>query len=109
LPSPLLYGDHLYTVNNNGILTVYDAKAGTRVYQQRVAAGSFTAAPVAANGRIYISSEDGDVYVVKAGAQYEQLGKSSIGEKLLSTPALSGNMIVIRGDKHLYAVAAEKK
>jgi outer membrane protein assembly factor BamB len=106
LPSPLLYGDHLYTVNNNGILTVYDAKTGTRVYQQRVAAGSFTAAPVAASGRIYISSEDGDIYVVKAGSQYEQLGKSSIGEKLLSTPALSGSMIVIRGDKNLYAIAA---
>lgn len=107
LPSPLIYGDHLYTLGNNGVLTAYDAKTGTRVYQQRVGAGgSFTAAPVAAAGRIYITSEDGDVYTVKAGAQYELLGKSSIPEKVLPTPALSGNMIFIRGDKHLYAVAA---
>ena len=107
LPSPLLYGDHLYTVGNNGVLTVYDAKTGTRVYQQRVGSGgSFTSAPVAAAGRIYVSSEDGDVYAIKAGAQYELLGKSSVGEKLLTTPALSGNLILIRGDKHLFAIAA---
>ncbi len=107
LPSPLLYGDHLYTVGNNGVLTVYDAKTGTRVYQQRVGSGgSFTSAPVAAAGRVYVSSEDGDVYAIKAGAQYELLGKSSVGEKLLTTPALSGNLILIRGDKHLFAIAA---
>ena len=107
LPSPLLYGDHLYTVGNNGVLTVYDAKTGTRVYQQRIGSGgSFTAAPVAAAGRIYVSSEDGEVYAIKAGAQYELLGKSSVGEKLLTTPALSGNVILIRGDKHLFAIAA---
>ena len=107
LPSPLLYGDLLYTVGNNGVLTAYDAKTGARTYQQRVGSGgSFTAAPIAAAGRIYISSEDGDVYSVKAGAQYELLGKSSVGEKLLATPALSGSMILIRGDKHLFAIAA---
>jgi outer membrane protein assembly factor BamB len=107
LPSPLVYGDHLYTVGNNGVLTAYDAKTGARIYQQRVGSGgSFTAAPIAAAGRIYISTEDGDVYAIKAGAQYEQLGKSSIGEKLLTTPALSGNLIVIRGDQHLFAVGA---
>jgi outer membrane protein assembly factor BamB len=111
LPSPLLYGDHLYTVGNNGVMTAYEAKTGTRVYQQRVGAGgSFTAAPVAANGRIYVSSEDGEVYTVKAGPQFELLGKSSVGEKVLTTPALSGNFIVIRGDKHLFAFAgAEQK
>ena len=107
LPSPLVYGDQLYTVNNNGVLTVYDAKTGSRTYQQRVGnGGSFTAAPVAAAGRVYISTEDGDIYAVKAGAQYELLGKSSVGEKVLATPALSGNLIVIRGDKHLFAIAA---
>ena len=107
LPSPLVYGEHLYTVGNNGVLTVYDAKTGARAYQQRVGeGGSFTAAPIAASGRLYISSEDGDVYAVKAGARYELLGKSALGEKLLTTPALSGNLIVIRGDKHLFAISS---
>jgi outer membrane protein assembly factor BamB len=107
LPSPLLYGEHLYTVNNNGVLTVYDAKTGTRAYQQRVGeGGSFTAAPVAAAGRIYIANEEGDVYCIKAGTQYELLGKSSLGEKVLATPALSGNLMVIRSDRHLFGIAA---
>lgn len=110
LPSPLLYQEHLYTVNNNGILTVYDAKTGTRAYQQRVGeGGSFTAAPIAAAGRIYIANEDGDVYALKAGAQYELLGKSSLGEKVLATPALSGNLMVVRSEKHLYGIASEAK
>ena len=87
LPSPLAYGDHLYTVNNNGILTAYDAKTGNRIYQQRVGeGGSFTASPIAAAGKLYITSEDGDVYVVKAGPQYELIAKNPFGEPILATP-----------------------
>ncbi len=105
LPSPLLVGEHLYTLNNNGILTAYDAKSGTRVYQQRIGAGgSYAAAPVAANGRIYLSSEDGDVYVVKAGAQFELLAHNKMGEILMATPAISGDLFLVRGHKHLFAI-----
>jgi len=87
LPSPLVYGEHLYTVSNNGILSVYDAKTGTRIYQQRVGdGGSFVASPVLAAGKLYIGSEDGDVYVVKAGAQYELLSKNPIGEPIWRLP-----------------------
>ena len=106
LPSPLVYGEHLYTVANNGILSVYDAKTGTRIYQQRVGeGGSFVASPVLAAGKLYISSEDGDVYVVKAGAQYELLSKNPIGEPVLATPALAGDLLLVRGAKHLFAIA----
>ena len=106
LPSPLVYGEHLYTVSNNGILIVYDAKSGTRVYQQRVGeGGSFVASPVLAAGKLYIASEDGDVYVVKAGAQYELLSKNPIGEPVLATPALAGDLLLVRGAKHLFAIA----
>jgi outer membrane protein assembly factor BamB len=106
LPSPILYGDHLYTVGNNGILTVYEAKTGTRVYQQRVGeGGSFVASPVAAAGKLYISTEDGDVFVVKAGPQYELLAKNPIGEPILSTPALAGDLLIVRGARHLFAIA----
>jgi outer membrane protein assembly factor BamB len=105
LPSPIVYGEHLYTVGNNGILTAYDAKTGTRVYQQRVGdGGSFTASPVAAANKLYISSEDGDVYVVKAGAQYELLAKNKVGEAILATPAFAGDVILVRGEKHLFAI-----
>ncbi len=106
LPSPLLYGDHLYTVANNGILTVYDAKTGNRVYQQRIGSGgSFTASPTAAAGKLYVASEDGDIYVIKAGAQYELLARNSIGEPILSTPAFSGDLLLVRGAQHLFAIA----
>jgi outer membrane protein assembly factor BamB len=106
LPSPIVYGGHLYTVSNNGILTAYEAKTGNRVYQQRVGeGGSFVASPIAAAGRLYISNEEGDVYVVKAGAQYELIAKNSIGEAILATPALAGDMLIVRGEKHLFGIA----
>jgi outer membrane protein assembly factor BamB len=101
-----VYGDHLYTVNNNGILTAYEAKTGQRVYQQRVGeGGSFTASPIAAAGKLFITSEDGDVFVVKAGAQYELIAKNPVGEPVLATPALAGDLLIVRGAKHLFAIA----
>ena len=106
LPSPIVYGEHLYTVSNNGVLSVYEAKTGTRVYQQRVGeGGSFVASPVAAADKLYITSEDGDVYVVKAGAQYELLSKNPMGEPVLASPALAGDLLIVRGGKHLFAIA----
>jgi outer membrane protein assembly factor BamB len=105
LPSPIVHNELLYTVNNNGILTAYEAKTGNRVYQQRVGdGGSFTASPVIAADRIYIATEDGDVYVVKAGKEYELLAKNKVGEAILSTPALTGDMILVRGERHLFAI-----
>jgi outer membrane protein assembly factor BamB len=106
LPSPIVYGEHLYLVNNNGVLTVYEAKTGTQVYQHRVGeGGSFVASPVAAAGHLYVSSEEGDVYVVKTGAQYELLAKNAMGEPILATPALAGDLLIVRGARHLFAVA----
>jgi outer membrane protein assembly factor BamB len=67
--------------------------------------GSFVASPVVAAGKLYISSEDGDVYVVKAGAQYELLSKNAMGEPVLATPALAGDLLIIRGARHLFAIA----
>ena len=106
LPSPIVYGDHLYTVNNNGILTAYEAKSGQRIYQQRVGeGGAFTASPIAAAGKLYIATEDGDMFVVKAGPQYELIAKNPVGEAILATPALAGDLLIVRGAKHLFAIA----
>ncbi len=106
LPSPIVYGDHLYTVGNNGILTAYEAKSGQRIYQQRVGeGGAFTASPIAAAGKLYISTEDGDIFVVKAGPQYELIAKNPVGEAILATPALAGDLLIVRGAKHLFAIA----
>ena len=106
LPSPIVYGDHLYTVGNNGILTAYEAKSGQRIYQQRVGeGGAFTASPIAAAGKLYIATEDGDIFVVKAGPQYELIAKNPVGEAILATPALAGDLLIVRGAKHLFAIA----
>jgi outer membrane protein assembly factor BamB len=108
LPSPIVYGDHLYLVNNNGVMAVYEAKTGVRVYQQRVGTGgSFTASPIAAANKLYIATEEGDVYVVKAGPQYELLAKNSVGDPVLATPAFSGDLLIVRGAKHLFAIAGQ--
>lgn len=105
LPSPIVVGDHLYLLGNNGVLTAYDAKTGNQVYQQRVGeGGSYSAAPVAAAGKLYLSSEDGDIYVVKAGPQYELLGRNAMGEVLMATPAFAGDMMIVRGHRHVFAI-----
>jgi outer membrane protein assembly factor BamB len=103
--TPILYDGVLYVLTDNGILSAYDPKNGERIYQQRIAGGAgFSASPVAANGCLYLSSEDGDVYVVRAGRTYELLGANRMGEPLMATPAISSNTIYIRTLTSLVAV-----
>ena len=107
MPTPIVYGELLYTLSNNGVVTAYDAKAGARVYQQRLAdrGGAFTASPVAADGKLYLSSEDGEVFVVRAGPKHELLSVNPMGEVLMATPAISDGMLIVRGVNHVFAVA----
>lgn len=108
MPTPVIYGEYMYILANNGVVTVYNAKTGERIYQQRVAnGGSYSASPVAADGKIYLANEDGAVNVLKAGAKYELLSTNEIGEVMMATPAISDGMIFIRGQHNLYAVAAK--
>jgi len=105
MPTPLVYGDLLYTCSNGGILTAYNAKTGERVYQERLGGtgGAFTASPVASDGKLYLSSEDGDIFVVKAGPKYELLSKNPVGEVMMATPAISDGLLIVRGLNHLFA------
>jgi outer membrane protein assembly factor BamB len=107
MPTPIIYGDLLYTLSNNGVMTAYDAKAGARVYQQRLAdrGGAFTASPVGSDGKLYLSSEDGEIFVVKAGPKHELLSVNQMGEVLMATPAISDGMLIVRGVNHVFAVA----
>ena len=108
MPTPVIYGDHLYVCSNNGILTVYDAKTGAQVYKERIAGTksvAFTASPVAADGKLYFPSEEGDVYVVKAGPKFELLATNPMGEVLMATPAIVDGMIIVRGRQHLFAIS----
>ncbi len=105
MPTPVIYGDLLYVVSNQGVLTTYNAKTGERVYQERLGGkgGAFTSSPVASDGKIYLSSEDGEVFVVKAGPKYELIATNSVGEVMMATPAISDGMVIVRGLNHVFA------
>jgi outer membrane protein assembly factor BamB len=105
IPTPLVYRGLLYTLHNNGRLLCYDAKTGDLVYGGRVGTGgTFTASPVAADGRLFIATEEGDVFVVRAGPQYELLATNAMGEVVMATPAISDGVLLVRTLKHLYGL-----
>jgi outer membrane protein assembly factor BamB len=105
ISSPIVYRDQLYTLNNNGILTAYDANTGSRIYRARVGGGgAFSASPVAADGRLFMASEDGDVYVVQAGREYVELGKHSMHEVVMASPAISNGVLIVRTLGHLVGI-----
>ena len=73
------------------------------------APATFTASPVAFDGKLLLMSEDGDTYVVKAGPKHEVIATNSVGEPVYASPAISDGMIFIRGEKNLYCVSANLK
>jgi outer membrane protein assembly factor BamB len=106
VPTPILYRGILYTVNNNGILTTYRAGTGEQLSIIRLSAAgaSFSASPVAADGRLYIASEAGEVYVLRAGPEPELLAVHPMGETVMSTPAISGGLLVVRTLNHVFGL-----
>jgi outer membrane protein assembly factor BamB len=109
--TPLVYGDYLYSSKNNGVLYCFEARTGNRVYQERLGDGAtgFTASPVAGDGKLYFSSEDGDVYVVKAGSKFELLSKNNMGEVCMATPAISEGVLYFRTQGHVVSIAEKTK
>jgi outer membrane protein assembly factor BamB len=106
MSTPLAMDGLIYVVATNGVLTVYEERNGERVYQERaVAAGELVAAsPVAVEGRVYITAESGTVVAVKAGRIFEILGRGTVDDAVLATPAIAGRLLLIRGLNHLHAV-----
>lgn len=105
--TPLVYEGILYICTDNGILSAYDVKTGERIYRSRVSPGAagFSASPVAAGGHIYLAGEDGDIFVVKAGRAFELLATNPMGEICMATPAISGDMLIVRTRGNLIALA----
>jgi outer membrane protein assembly factor BamB len=108
--TPLVYRGLVYIVAYNGVLTVYDAKSGEQHFQQRLAEGksAFTSSPVAADGKVYIASEEGHVYVLKAGPVFELLGDNDMGESVLATPAISEGALLFRTQGHVLTILTKK-
>ena len=105
IPTPIVYGGFLFTLNVNGIMTAYNAETGQRAFRGRVGTGgSFSASPIAADGRLYVSSEDGEVYVLTAGPGLTQIAKNEMKEVIMATPAISDGLILVRTLGHLYGI-----
>jgi outer membrane protein assembly factor BamB len=109
LPTPIVYGDYLYCCANNGVLSCYKAVTGAEVYKERLKAGaggtlSFTASPLAADGYLYLTAEDGRVLIVKAGPKFELAETNEVGENVLATPAISSGVVFFRTQNHVIAV-----
>jgi outer membrane protein assembly factor BamB len=109
IPTPIAYGGYLYVCANRGLLTAYEARTGREVYKQRLGGkDGYTASPVAADGRLYLTGEDGDVRVVKAGPVFELLSINPVGEACLATPAISDGMFFVRSQSAVFAFGGKE-
>jgi len=105
-PSPLVYRGRVYAINDNGILQVADARTGAEVFKARMGGGghTFSSSPLASQGLIYFTSEDGDTFVLRAGDRYEEIAKNTLGEMSLATPAVDADSLYIRTQTRLYRI-----
>jgi len=107
-PSPIVYGDYYYTLYDRGFFTCHDAKTGKEIYDKKRIdqnAGAFTSSPWAYNGKVYCLSEDGDTFVIQAGPEYKLLGKNSLDEMCMATPAIARGSLIIRTASKLYRIS----
>lgn len=102
-PSLLYYRALLYALMDNGVLVCLDGKTGEEYYRERLG-GACNSSPVAGDGRIYVSDNDGVTYVIQAGKKFELLGTNRLGERITASPAISGNDLIYRTDSHLYCI-----
>jgi outer membrane protein assembly factor BamB len=105
MTSVLVYDGLLYRLRWNGNLSCFDPRTGETIYRETVHPTSFIASPVAADGKIYMVAENGDLYIVKAGSSYELLKKIPLGEVSLVTPGIAEGMLILRTASRLIAVA----
>ncbi len=112
MPSPVVYGDYLYCCSNGGIVTCYRATTGQQVYKKRLKSKergtmSFVSSPLAGDGHLYMTAEDGRTYVVKAGPEFKQVNENQIGENTLATPAISDGAMFFRTQNSVIAVGSQ--
>jgi outer membrane protein assembly factor BamB len=110
VPTPVSDGQYIYVVNDRGIVHCLDLKTGQVVYgPQRLKSGTYSASPVLADGRIYVTNEDGLTSVFTAGAAFQIVAENAVDEYTLSSIAVSNGQIFLRTEKHLYAIGKKAK
>lgn len=106
MPTTVVYEGQIYILRDNGILRSRDARTGELLYEERVTGDTgFTASLVAGDGKVYLTAETGEVYVVKAGPKYELLETNALDEITMATPAISDGTLFFRTRGHLVAIA----
>jgi len=106
MPTPLIYKGRLYVINNNGAFAGYELASGKELFRERTDHGGsgFSGSPVAADGRIYLPGEDGDIFVLSAGDEFEHLATFAMGDPIMATPALSEGVMYVRSQSSLFAI-----
>ena len=109
VPTPVSDGEYVYVVNDRGIVFVMDAKTGAPIYgPRRLRRGTYSASPVLADGKIYVTNEDGVTSVFRAGPEFELMAENDFDDYCLSSPAVSDGQIFIRTTGHLYAIGERR-
>ena len=103
VPSPIIVGDYLLVVADNGIASCFRATDGERMWKERLGR-RYSASLVSAEGRAYFLSDDGDCAVIKPGPEFVKLAENKLGEATFASPAISGGQLFLRGEKHLYCI-----
>ncbi|MAF09984.1 hypothetical protein CMK11_05985, partial [Candidatus Poribacteria bacterium] len=107
MQTPVAYGEYLYSCRDNGVVKCYEATTGDLVYEQRLGSGrdGFTASPIAADGKLYFTSELGTTYVVAPGPEFEVLSTNELDDICMATPAASAGTLYFRTRSSVIAIA----
>ena len=105
-PSPLVVGDYLYSLYDEGDLACYDARTGEEVYDRQPLQrrAFFTSSPWSYNGKVFCLSEQGDTFVIDAGKEFEIVGRNSLDEMCMASPAIAKGRLLIRTKSKLYSI-----
>lgn len=109
MPTPVIYGDQLYVLGNAGVFDSYHYRTGAEIYRSRLLhkGSGFSASPVVSDGRLYASSEDGDIFVVRTGPVFELLAENALGEPIMATPAIAAGTMFVRAQRTLFAIGTK--
>jgi outer membrane protein assembly factor BamB len=107
VPTPVLYGDYLYLWGDKGVVSCVEAKTGTNIWTHRLE-GLVSGSPICVDGKLYCSTEEGDIIVLAASPEFKELGRTPLGEGSHATPAVANGRMFIRGFEHLFCIEAKK-
>lgn len=101
--SPIVVGDEIYIVSDNGVASCLDAKSGKEIWQKRVG-GDYSASPVFAEDRLYFLSEAGETVILAPGKEFKEIGRNKVEERTLASFGVTDGALFIRTEKHLLRI-----